>query len=128
MPNKQNYMARMELNKQNKLASGLLSERFPGVSGMVINMTYYQKGVNPVLMLRTINVLPTDSAYFKMECLIKGCVDGGFDLAPVIRSMVKNRKKVGRGKLVCNGKTDTRTSDHASVEYEITIQYGRKSR
>ncbi len=128
MPSKQNYMSRMELNKQNRLATGLLSERFPEVSGMVINMTYYQKGVNPVLMLRTINVLPSDSAYFNMECLIKGCVDGGFDLTPAIKSMVKNRKRVGRGRLVCGGKTDTRTSDHASVEYEITIQYSRKSR
>ena len=128
MPSKQNYMSRMELNKQNRLATGLLSERFPEVSGMVINMTYYQKGVNPVLMLRTINVLPSDSAYFNMECLIKGCVDGGFDLTPAIKSMVKNRKRVGRGRLVCGGKTDTRASDHASVEYEITIQYSRKSR
>jgi len=128
MPNKQNYMARMELNRQNRLASGLLSERFPGVSGMVINMTYYQKGANPVLMLRTINVLPSDSAYFNMECLIKGCVDGGFDLTSVIKDMVKTRKKVGRGKLVCCGKTDSNAPDHASVEYEIAIRYGKKSR
>lgn len=128
MPNKQNYMARMELNRQNRLASGLLSERFPGVSGMVINMTYYQKGANPVLMLRTINVLPSDSAYFNMECLIKGCVDGGFDLTSVIKGMIKTRKKVARGKLVCCGKTDSNTPDHASVEYEIAVQYGKRAR
>jgi hypothetical protein len=128
MPNKQNYMARMELNRQNRLASGLLSERFPEVSGIVINMTYYQKGANPVLMLRTINVLPTDSAYFNMECLIKGCVDGGFDLTSVIKDMVKARKKVGKGKLVCCGKTDTHAADHASVDYEIAMQYSKKSR
>jgi len=128
MPNKQNYMARMELHRQNKLATGLLSERFPEVAGIVFHMTYYQQGANPVLMLRTINVLPTDSAYFNMECLIKGCVDGGFNLTSVIKNMVKSRKKVGRGKLSCSGKTDTNVSDHASVEYEITIRYNKKSR
>lgn len=118
----------MELNRQNRLATGLLSERFPEISGIVINMTYYQKGTNPVLMLRTINVLPTDSAYFNMECLIKGCVDGGFDLTSVIKDMVKTHKRVGKGKLVCGGKTDAHSADHASVDYEIAIQYNKKSR
>ncbi len=128
MPSKQNYMARMELNRQNRLATGLLSEKFPEVSSMVINMTYYQKGANPVLMLRTINVLPSDSAYFNMECLIKGCVDGGFDLGSIIAKMVKARKKLGKGKLICGGKTDTHSLDHASVDYEIGIQYNKRSR
>lgn len=128
MPNKQNYMARMELHRQNKLATGLLSERFPEVAGIVFHLTYYQKEANPVLMLRTINVLPTDSAYFNMECLIKGCVDGGFNLTSVIKDMVKSRKKIARGMLSCSGKTDTNVPDHASVEYEITIQYNKKSR
>jgi len=126
MTSKQSYMARMELNRQNRLATGLLSERFPQVSGILINMTYYQKGANPVLMLRTIHVQPPDSAYFNMDCLIKGCVDGGFDLTPVIRNMVKARKKTVKGKLVCRGKTDTNSADHASVEYEIEMRYNKK--
>jgi hypothetical protein len=128
MPSKQSHLATIELNKQNRLAAGLLSERFPSVSRMVINMTYYQKGANPILMLRTINVIPTDSAYFNMDCMIKGCVNGGFDLSRVIAKMVKERKKVGRGRLRCRGKTDVDTSEHASIEYEIDIQYKRKSR
>jgi hypothetical protein len=126
--NKQNYIARMELNKRNRLASGLLSERFPEVSDIVIQMTYYQKGINPVLMLRTVNILPTDSAYFHMECAIKECMNGGFDLTSVIAHMVKTRKKVEKGKLFCNGKIDSGASDHASIAYEIGIRYSKKSR
>ncbi|MCL5024332.1 MAG: hypothetical protein M1497_13400 [Nitrospirae bacterium] len=125
MPHKQNYLARMELNRQNRLATGPLSERFPQVSGIMISMTYYQKGVNPVLMLRTIHLLPSDSAYFNMECMIKGCVDGGFDLTPVVTNMVKARKKTGKGRIECLGKTENHTGDHASVEYEIGIRYER---
>ncbi len=128
MPSKQNQIAAMELNKQNRLAAGLLSERFPQVSGIVISMTYYQKGANPVLMLRTVNVVPTDSAYFNMECVIKGCVDGGFDLSKIIANMVKARKKIGKGKLTCCGKTDVHPSDHASIDYEIDIRYNKKLR
>jgi hypothetical protein len=81
---RQYHLAKMDQKKKDKIAAGLVSERFPEVSGMVINMTYYQKVANPVLMVRTLNVFPTDYAYFLMECALKDCVDGGFDLTPVI--------------------------------------------
>lgn len=128
MAHKQNYTARMELNRQHRLSAGLLSDRFPDVSAVVIRMTYYQKGINPVLMERTVNVLPSDSAYFNMECMVKDCVDGGFDLTAVISDMVRAHKKTERGKLVCSGKADTIASDHASIAYEIGIQYNRHPR
>jgi len=127
MAHKQNYVERMELNKQHRLASGLVSERFPEVAGIVIQMTYYQKASNPILMLRTVNVFPTGYAYFNMDCMIRDCCDGGFDLTSVITDMVKHHKKLGKGKLVCNGniKDNTLASDHASIAYEIKIQYNR---
>ena len=73
----------MELNKQRRLEAGLVSERFPDVSGMVIHMTYYHKGVNPVLMVRIINFFPSGYAYFNMDCLIKDCVRWRFDFTSV---------------------------------------------
>jgi hypothetical protein len=127
MAHKQNYVERMELNKQHKLAAGLVSERFPEVSGIVIQMTYYHKASNPVLMVRTVNVFPTGYAYFNMDCMIRDCSDGGFDLTSVITDMVKRHKKLGKGKLACNGngKDNTLAPDHASIVYEIKIQYNR---
>ncbi len=122
---RQQYTEKMELNRKNRLAAGLISERFPGVSGIVIHLTYYQKITNPVLMLRTVHMLPADSAYFNMECMIKGCDNGGFDLSSIIAGLIKNRKKSGKGTLACSGKTETLATDHASVSYEISIQYNR---
>jgi hypothetical protein len=90
-------------------------------------MTYYHKGVNPVLMVRTVNFFPSGFAYFNMDCMIRGCVDGGFDLTSVISDMIKNHKKLRKGKLICNGKNDDLASDHASIDYEIRIQYNRQS-
>ena len=115
----------MELNKQQRITSGLVSERFPAVSGIVFQMTYYHKAANPVLMVRTVNVIPTSYAYFKMDCMIKDCMDGGFDLTSVITDMVKHHKKLAKGKLVCNGngKDHAFASDHASITYEIKIKY-----
>src|SRR6266508_3764195 len=104
MAHKQNYTALAELNRQKKLAAGLLLERFPSVSSIVIQMTYFQKGPNPVLMLRIVNILPKDAAFFNMECVIRGCDGGGFDLTSVMADMVKAHRKVAKGKLSCCGK------------------------
>lgn len=126
MANRQHHSAKAELNRQNRLAAGLVSERFPKVDTIVINLTYYQKGVNPILMVRTINVSPSTYAYFNMDCMIRDCVGGGFDLTPIITRMVKDHKKSAKGKLVCEGKNDGLAPDHASIAYEITIQFNNK--
>jgi len=113
----------MEQKKEDKIAAGLVSEHYPKVSGMVIHMTYYQKASNPVLMVRTVNFFPTSYAYFNMECMIKGCVDGGFNLTSVIYNLVKNHKKSAKGKMSCCGKSDSLSPDHAHISYEISIKY-----
>jgi hypothetical protein len=123
LANRHVYAAKIELKKQTKVAAGLLSDRFPKISDIVIHMTYYQKGANVVLMVRTVNIFPTSYAYFNMDCMIKGCDGGGFDLSPVVVEMVKSRKKVKKGNLVCCGKVDAVDADHASIMYEILIQY-----
>ncbi len=123
MAHKQNYEESIELNKKRRLESGLVSERFPEVSGIVVHMTYFHKGANPILMVRKVNYWPSRHAYFNMDCMIKGCVDGGFDLTSEIIDMIKHHKKSKKGKLVCHGKSDTLSADHASIAYEITVKY-----
>jgi hypothetical protein len=113
---------------EEKIASGLVSERFPQVAGMVIKMTYYQEMANPVLMVRTVNVFPSTHAFFHMKCAIKECENGGFDLAPVIASMVRGRKKSAKGEMFCKGKGDKLKSKHASISYEIKIRYRSRSK
>lgn len=123
MANRQNYALKMELKKQINIAAGLVSERFPKVAGIVINMTYYQNRAISVLMVRTVNIFPTSYACFKMDCMIKGCEGGGFDLSAVVANMIKTNKTVKKGTLVCSGHVDTIASDHASIEYETVIKY-----
>jgi len=128
MTNKQSYMEKMELKKKVMLAAGLVSDRFPGVSSIVLHMTYYQKTSDPVLMKRTVNFFPTHYACFHMECMREECTNGGFDLAPVVASLVKNQKKAVAGKLVCNGKSDSLRLGHASIAYEVSIQYAKQEK
>jgi hypothetical protein len=123
MAHKQNYLEKLELNKQRRLEAGLLSECFPEVSDMVIQMTYYGKRVNPASMVRTVNFWPSRHAYFNMDCMIKECVDGGFDLTQVITRMIKKHERLGRGELTCKGRIGNRASQHAHISYDITINY-----
>ena len=106
-----------------KPAQPLISEKFPRVSGIVIYMTYYQEGINPVLMLRTVNIFPKDPVSFSMACMMKGCMDGGFNLTRMIIDMIKKRKPLGKGESVCKGKRETHTSCRARISYEIKITY-----
>ena len=124
---RQNYALKVELKKQVNIAAGLVSDRFPSVSGIVIHMTYYRKAAIPLLMVRTVNIFPTSYAYFKMDCMIKGCDGGGFDLTSVVTNMVKAHKKMKNGSLDCSGTADAIESDHARIEYAAVIQYKRVS-
>lgn len=128
MANRNNYAAKLELKRQNKSLAGLISERFPEVADIAIHMTYYQHRSNAVLMVRKVNIFPTSHAYFKMDCMTKGCEDGGFDLTSVIKGMVKERKKGKKGVLDCRGKLDAAADGHAHVEYEIVMRYNKSSR
>ena len=128
MNSRQNHLEKQELLKKNKLAAGLVSERFPGVSAIVFSMTYYQKTSQTVLMQRTLNFISTDYAYFRMECMRDECTNGGFDLTSVVASLVKSKKKSVKGKISCNGKNEGLAPGHASIAYEITIQSNNQKR
>lgn len=118
----------MELNRKNKAAAGLMSEQFGDVADMAIHMTYYQNGANPLLMIRKVNIFPTSSAYFKMDCMIKGCEGGGFDLTPIVKGMVKAKTREKKGTLDCRGRFAEAADGHARIEYEISIRYRKSSR
>jgi hypothetical protein len=125
---KQNHRELLEQKKNAMAAAGLVAERFPDVSSIVLQMTYYQKTADPILMKRTVSFYPTTYACFHMDCMREECVNGGFDLAPVVAGLVKKRKKAVSGKIVCNGKNDGLRAGHASIAYEVSIQYSKRAR
>ena len=128
MTHRQNHLERQELIRKKKFDAGLVSDRFPEVSEIVLRMTYYQRGSRPVLMVRTMSFLPTDYAYFHMDCVREECTNGGFDLAPVVTGLIKDHKKKVTGKISCTGKNETLAPRHASIAYEVSIQSNRQAK
>ncbi len=116
-------LQKREQRAQRDIEAGLLSERFPIVSKITLLLTYYQAAAMPVLMVRTINFLPHSVANFKMDCAIPGCEGGGFDMKKIIATAVKGHKNTLKGKLACKGKNESFDKYHASIDYEIIVEY-----
>jgi hypothetical protein len=117
--NSKKNAARIE-RQQRKLDAGSVAAQFPEVTGIVVNMIHSQRGILKSLP-RVVNFFPGSSALFRIDCLKKECVSGGFDLTRVITGMINNRKEAAKGDLTCEG--DGPSADHSSIAYEVAIQY-----
>lgn len=121
MKHRQSYKEKLELERAAVVASGLVSERHTGVSHIEFRMTYYTKGLNRVLMTRTLSFSPSDYAGFHLKCMEDGCTGGGFDLAPAVAGLEKSGKKSVKGRIFCKG--SNQAAGHASIAYEVNIEY-----
>jgi len=126
MRSKISYKEKLGIEKSALVAAGLISERHAGITGIEFHMTYYKSGQNTVLMKRTLNFTPRDYADFNLKCTEYGCTDGGFNLGPVVADLVEHRKRSCKGKIFCRGTNYPR--GHASIDYEVSIHYGKQER
>ena len=104
---------------QQRIDAGFVAKHFPEVASIVINMTYNHKGMQKSLP-RTVNFFPSSYALFRVDCLSKGCIDGGFDLNQVITAMIRNHRETTKGDLSCEGGPSL---EHSAIVYEVAIQY-----
>jgi hypothetical protein len=124
MNHRQSYRQKLEQERTALAALGLVSERYTGVSNIEFRITYYHRGLDSVLMKRILSFSPADYAGFHMKCMEDGCTGGGFDLAPVVAGLAKSHKKTTKGKVYCHGVNHT--VGHASIAYEVNIQYNKQ--
>jgi len=106
--------------QQRRVDAGSVATQFPEVASIIINMIYNQRGIAKSLP-RIVNFYPKSYALFRIDCLCRECVDGGFDLGQVITGMIRNHKEAAKGNLSCEGNDPS--ADHSTIVYEIAIQY-----
>jgi len=108
---------------QERQDAGLISQRFPEVSSIVVDMEHNRKGISDIHLLRTLNFFSDSHAYFRVECLNRDCRDctDGFHLDQVVAAMIRNHTASKEGELNCEG--NSITSRHVNVSYKVTIQY-----
>lgn len=106
--------------QQRKLDAGPVSAQFPEVAGIVISMMY-QQGSPQKSFPRMIYFYPESYAFFRINCLSKNCIEGGFDFTQIITGMIRNHRDATRGDIRCDG--DGHSIGHPSVDYEVAIKY-----
>lgn len=106
--------------RQERLDAGLMSKHFPEVSSIVISMTYNQRGMAKPIH-RIVNFSPESYAFFKVTCLSRDCVDGGFDMTRIITSMIRNHSEASKGELGCDDQGPR--PDHSDIAYDIQIKF-----
>lgn len=110
---------------QQKEDAGLISHRFPGVASIVVDMEHHKKGIDAILLLRTLYFSSDSHAYFHVECLNRDCKDcsDGFDLESVVDSMIRSHIETRHGALDCEG--HGLTSSRVNIDYKVTIEYNQ---
>jgi hypothetical protein len=117
--NNRSNQERME-RMQERIDSGFLSKHYPEVESIVISMIYNQRGIGKPIH-RIVNFSPGSYAFFKINCLSRGCDDGGFDLSHIINGMVRNHRESAKGKLTCE--SDRLPVNHSDIEYDILMKF-----
>lgn len=84
-------------------------------------MKYSQKGIAKSLE-RVVHYSPDSYAFFRINCLNKDCIDGGFDFTRLINTMINNQSSENTGELSCDGGEGS-ASAHSAVAYEVAIRY-----
>ena len=105
---------------QERLDAGLVAARFPEVAAIVISMTYTQSEIAKSLP-RLVNFFPSSYAVFRVDCLNKNCLHGGFDLDRIITAMIRHRREASKGQLSCRGEGPS--TGHSEIVYEVVIRY-----
>ena len=105
---------------QQRVEAGFMAAQFPEVASIAVNMTYNQRGIAKSLP-RIVNFFPGSYALFKIDCLNKDCVGGGFDLTQIITAMITNHRKSAQGDLSCEGEGPS--AGHSGIVYEVAIEY-----
>ena len=121
---RQSYKEKQELERAALVATGLVSERYSDLSNIEFRMIYYRIGLDAILMKRTLSFSPNDYAGFYFKCMEAECMDGGFDLTPIVAGLAKSHKKSVKGKLFCRG--TKHNIGHASIAYEVNIKYHKQ--
>ena len=110
-----------ELRRQQEIDAGLVSERFPQVKKIRLEVEFHDASGARV-QRRCRDLVPEAYAIFEMKCPLDATP---FDLKPVVSKMISDREKKKSGEVKCAG---SQSDTHHSTTYEIEIEYQGKSR
>jgi hypothetical protein len=110
------YTKNAVLNK----AHASISELYPDVGRIVLFVAFEEADSESEPNYQQIIFTADTEAIFKLDCSRDGCVGGGFDFAPVVDEMMRNKESRVHDKLACEGNCDS-GEDHCSLKAEYRL-------
>lgn len=107
--------------------AGCIRDNFPDVKMIHLTFTFadFDKQVGP--STKNFSLGPEHSASFEYQCAYWECVQGGFDLGPPVRQLVRSKELELRGEATCLGWQDKeRLGKHrcyGKLSYQIKVEY-----
>ena len=110
-----------EARRQQEIEAGLVSERFPKVKMIRVEVRFHD--ATGAQVQRRIRDLPPDAyAIFEMKCPLDS---SPLDLKPIVMKMVHDRERKKSGELKCAG---SQGDAQHSAAFQIEIEYRAKAR
>ena len=110
-----------EARRQQELEAGLVSERFPTVKKVRLEVEFHD-ATGTRVQRRCRDLPPTAYALFDMKCPLDSTP---LDLKNIVLHMVKDRETKKRGEIKCAG---SQIESHHAASYNIHIEYQTKRR
>lgn len=102
------------------MAHASISELYPDVERIVLFVAFEEADSESEPNYQQIIFTADTEAIFKLDCSRDECVGGGFDFAPIVDEMMRNRESRVHGKLTCEG-TPGSGGDHCSLKAEYRL-------
>lgn len=101
-------------------AHASISELYPDVGRIVLFVAFEEADSESEPNYQQIIFTADTEAVFKLDCSRDDCVGGGFDFAPIVDGMMRNKESRVHGKLACEG-TPGSEGDHCSLKAEYRL-------
>ena len=112
-----------ELRQRAYLAAPLLAEQFPAVRELAVRMKFSDPEAKQRPQPYARVFAPDMHAFFQIQCPLRDCTGGGFDLTGAVPGALKRVHPVTRGSLTCEGhrkRHDARASRCGlNMEFEV---------
>ncbi len=109
-------------NRDNAQGRATIADLYPSLRRITLFVAFEEADAASEPSYQQIIFTAETEAMFRLDCARDECVEGGFDLAPVVAGMVQNRETSLHGTLECAG-TIGSGGDPCAVraEYRIII-------
>lgn len=110
MPRKGKYPNAYQMHEHSRMMSEeharTMEEDHPGVARLKVKISFQDPDTGKVTKEQERTYLPNSKAFFEIACPYRECVLGGFNLASLVRSSLREKQTVTDGESTCSGWQD----------------------